>query len=152
MIEVSNNSIDSDILNINIFVFLGTSLISFLFLCLPFICFLLVLRYLTPSSYPHTMSSFLYFISPSFITSILPLLIPFFLLPSHHVQVLNTCGKLICILCNQTISATKKSLQKHQLTKRHTLLHTDVVTGVSVCVCLCVSVLVCVCVCVWMSV
>jgi hypothetical protein len=30
-----------------------------------------------------------------------------------------TCGKLICIMCNQTLAGNRKSVVKHMLTKKH---------------------------------
>jgi hypothetical protein len=47
---------------------------------------------------------------------------------AHFVLLIETYGKLICILCNQSLSATRKSLQKHQMTKRHSTLHNDVIS------------------------
>ena len=90
----------------------------------------------SPFRFIFFLCSFLFFFSSPLLSSLLhpSITFSFFFIPFlsfflHRCQILNTCGKLICILCNQTISATKKSLQKHQLTKRHSQLHNDVITG-----------------------
>jgi hypothetical protein len=33
--------------------------------------------------------------------------------------ILINCGKLICIMCNQTLAGNRKSVVKHMLTKKH---------------------------------
>ncbi len=38
-------------------------------------------------------------------------------------------GKLVCILCNQTIAGNRKSVYKHMLTKKHMLQVEDVAAG-----------------------